>query len=149
MKKRWSSREPGGAVGPRPGCGARRTSRGITSRAGGVPLGKRDEKASCEHCPEECVCARARMYMRTGVNVYACARVPVYMHMCVRVCLCMRVCAYGYVRMCTRMSIQLHVCILVAQLYPTSCDAPGSSVHGISQAGILEWVATSFSRGSS
>lgn len=48
----------GGAVGPRPGCGARRTSRGITSRAGGVPLGKRDEKASCEHCPEECVRAR-------------------------------------------------------------------------------------------
>ena len=26
---------------------------------------------------------------------------------------------------------------------------PGSSVHGISQARILEWVATSFSRGSS
>ena len=26
---------------------------------------------------------------------------------------------------------------------------PGSSVHGISQAGILEWVAISFSRGSS
>ena len=26
---------------------------------------------------------------------------------------------------------------------------PGSSVHGISQAGILEWVSSSFSRGSS
>ena len=26
---------------------------------------------------------------------------------------------------------------------------PGSSVHGISQAGILEWVASPFSRGSS
>ena len=26
---------------------------------------------------------------------------------------------------------------------------PGSSVHGISQAGILEWVAISFCRGSS
>ena len=43
---------------------------------------------------------------------------------------------------------------LVAQLYPTICDPmdlspPGSSVHGIFQAGILEWVAISFSRGTS
>ena len=29
------------------------------------------------------------------------------------------------------------------------CSPPGSSVHGISQAGILEWVAISPSRGSS
>jgi len=27
------------------------------------------------------------------------------------------------------------------------CSPPGSSVHGISQAGILEWIAISFSRG--
>ena len=31
----------------------------------------------------------------------------------------------------------------------TDCSPPGSSVHGISQARILEWVAISFSRGSS
>ena len=42
----------------------------------------------------------------------------------------------------------------VAQLCPTLCDPmdcslPGSSVHGIFQARILEWVAISFSRGSS
>ena len=42
----------------------------------------------------------------------------------------------------------------VAQSCPTLCDPmgwslPGSSVHGIFQAGILEWVAISFSRGSS
>ena len=29
------------------------------------------------------------------------------------------------------------------------CTPPGSSVHGISQASILEWVTISFSRGSS
>ena len=29
------------------------------------------------------------------------------------------------------------------------CSLPGSSIHGISQARILEWVAISFSRGSS
>ena len=43
---------------------------------------------------------------------------------------------------------------LVAQLYPTLCDPmnsspPGSSVHVILQARILEWVANLFSRGSS
>ena len=42
----------------------------------------------------------------------------------------------------------------VTQLCPTLCDPmdcslPGSSVHGIFQARILEWVAISFSRGSS
>ena len=42
----------------------------------------------------------------------------------------------------------------VAQLCPTlcnpmDCNTPGSSVHGILQARILEWVAISFSRGSS
>ena len=43
--------------------------------------------------------------------------------------------------------------ILVAQLCPTLCDLmdrslPGSSVHVILKARILEWVAISFSRGS-
>ena len=32
---------------------------------------------------------------------------------------------------------------------PADCSPPGSSVHGISQARILEWVAIFFSRGSS
>ena len=32
---------------------------------------------------------------------------------------------------------------------PVDCSLPGSSVHGISQVGILVWVAISFSRGSS
>ena len=46
------------------------------------------------------------------------------------------------------------VCVLVAQLCLTLCDPmnyspPGSSVHGIFQARILEWVAIPFSRGSS
>ena len=30
---------------------------------------------------------------------------------------------------------------------PTDCTPPASSVHGISQARILEWVAISYSRG--
>ena len=32
---------------------------------------------------------------------------------------------------------------------PRDCDLPGSSVHGIFQARVLEWVAVCFSRGSS
>ena len=44
--------------------------------------------------------------------------------------------------------------VLVAQSCPTLCDPvncslPGSSVHGVRQARILEWVAIPFSRGSS
>ena len=31
---------------------------------------------------------------------------------------------------------------------PMDCSPPGSAVHGILQARILEWVAISFSRGS-
>ena len=45
-------------------------------------------------------------------------------------------------------------CCVVAQssptlCNPTDCGLPGSSVRGISQARILDWVAISFSRGSS
>ena len=48
---------------------------------------------------------------------------------------------------------QLCMCVLVAQSYPTACNpvdcsSPGSSVRGILQAGLLEWVAIPFSRGS-
>ena len=46
------------------------------------------------------------------------------------------------------------VCVLVTQSYPTLCDpkdcsSPGSSVHGIIQERILQWVAIPFSRRSS
>ena len=51
----------------------------------------------------------------------------------------------GSVCVCVR------VCVLVAQSCPTLCDPmdynpPGSSVHGILQARILEWVAISLSK---
>ena len=51
-------------------------------------------------------------------------------------------------------SLLLFVCVCVCsvtQSCPTLCDPvnyslPGSSVHRISQAGILEWVAIAFTR---
>ena len=53
--------------------------------------------------------------------------------------------------MCT--SVYTRVCV-GAQSCPTLCDSmdcslPGSSVHGIFQAGILEWAVISSSKGSS
>ena len=46
------------------------------------------------------------------------------------------------------------LCVLVTQLCPTffdpmNCSLPGSTVDVIFRAMILEWVAISFSRGSS
>ena len=46
------------------------------------------------------------------------------------------------------------LCVLVTQscttlCHPMDCSPPGSSVHGIFQSRILEWVAIPFSRGSS
>ena len=45
------------------------------------------------------------------------------------------------------------MCVLsnsvVSLCSPMGCSPPGSSVHGILQARILEWVATPSSRGSS
>ena len=54
----------------------------------------------------------------------------------------------------TAIYVCVHVCVcLRAQSCPTVCNTmdcspPGSSVHGIFQARILEWVAISYSRGS-
>ena len=60
--------------------------------------------------------------------------------------LCVCVCVYVCVCVC--------VCVLVTQfcltLYdPVDYSPPGSSVHEISQARVLEWVAMPSSRGSS
>ena len=51
----------------------------------------------------------------------------------------------------SRQSFPLHVIVLITQLHQTLCDPmhcspPGPSVHGISQARILQWVAIPFSR---
>ena len=56
-----------------------------------------------------------------------------------------------YVTSCDQDHMALCMC---AQSWPTlgdpmDCSQPGSSVHGILQARILEWVAMSFSRGPS
>ena len=57
-------------------------------------------------------------------------------HVCVCVCVCMCVCV-----------LVTQSCLILCN--PMDCSPPGSSVHGILQARILEWAAISSSRGSS
>ena len=62
---------------------------------------------------------------------------------------------YMYIYLHTHTHTHTPVVIVVQSLShvrlcdPTDCSPPGSSVHGISQARILEWVAIFFSMGSS
>ena len=60
---------------------------------------------------------------------------------CVCVCVCARVCTCMFA--CKRAQLYLTLCDTI------DCSLPGSSVHGLLQARIQEWVAISSSRGSS
>ena len=65
---------------------------------------------------------------------------------------CVSVAAHGIFDLCCSVWESLGTTVLVLQWCPilcnsTDCSPPGSSVHGILQARILEWVAISFSRG--
>ena len=60
-------------------------------------------------------------------------------------------CIWCNVSFYQRKNYLLYVCVLVTQLCQTlfhhmACIPPGSSVHGILQARIREWVAISFSK---
>ena len=61
----------------------------------------------------------------------------------------------GFIKGCMYVCVHVHACCtcMLLQLYLTlcnlkDCNLPDSSVHGIFQARILEWVAISFSKGS-
>ena len=75
-----------------------------------------------------------------------------HIHTCIYMCVCE---SYISFFLCLFWDLSyLKVKMLVTQLCLTLCDTmdcspPGSSVHGIFQARILEWVAIPFSRGSS
>jgi len=76
--------------------------------------------------------------------IYCFPNITLLLLLCLCVCVC--VCVYFFIYVC------VHAKLL--QFCPTLCDSmdcspPGSSVHGILQARMLEWVAIPFSRGSS
>ena len=61
---------------------------------------------------------------------------------------------YDFFNFCLERDVICVYKVLVTQSYPTLCDPvdcslPGSSVHGILQARVLEWVDISFSKRSS
>ena len=84
--------------------------------------------------------------------------------MCVCVCVCVYIYIYIYIYGYNYVSINIYQSYICVHLYthtyvfshsvlslcdPLGCSPPGSSIHGIFQARTLEWVAISFSRGSS
>ena len=46
------------------------------------------------------------------------------------------------------LSVSKWFCSVVSDSDPMDCSLPGSSIHGIFKARVLEWVAIAFSRGS-
>ena len=77
-------------------------------------------------------------------------------------CLRLHICIWDHVLLRMKKAVKsqsikaFHACMLsyfshvrLSLCDPMECSPPDSSVHGILQARILEWVATSFSRGSS
>ena len=62
-------------------------------------------------------------------------------------CLCLGFSLWKVLKFVVGVVLVLESCVTLCG--PVDCSPPGSSVQGISQARILEWVAISFSRGSS
>ena len=56
-------------------------------------------------------------------------------------------CAIIYLTVCVSMCLVSQSCLTLCN--PMDCSLPGSSVHGIFQAIVLEWIAISFSKESS
>ena len=86
------------------------------------------------------------------VCVHVCAHVCVHVcascacvHVCVRVRACVCTCVCTHVFVC---SFSHSVMTLYTLCNTMDCSLPGSSVRGIFQARILEWVAISYSSGS-
>ena len=96
-----------------------------------------DAQHICMQRGNVCVCACV-CYLCVHLLVDTCclcARCRYTALMCAHVCVCMRVCSVA------------QSCLTLFD--PRDYSPPGSSVHGILQARILEWVVISFSRGSS
>ena len=110
-----------------------------------------------------CVCVLRSLYLciwvsvsvyicvSVCVSIWACVYMSVYTYVCVCLCICV-ICVC--ICVCVRTGVFVYVNMLVAQSCWTLCKSvdsspPGSSVHGILQVKILQWVAIPFSRGSS
>ena len=78
--------------------------------------------------------AIAKIWMQSKCSLTdKCMSIDIYMCACMCVCVCVCVCTRSCPTHC----------------HPMNCSPPGSSVHGVFQAIILEQVAISYSKGSS
>ena len=68
------------------------------------------------------------------------------LHLCLFCCLAYRIVTV-FLKSIGKESEVSQSCLTLCD--PMDCSLPGSSVHGIFQAIVLEWIAISFSRGSS
>ena len=86
-----------------------------------------------EHPHSPCIYVYRHTYTHTNIytHTYMCKCVCIYIYIYIFCCCCL------VTKMCSTLC------------NPVDCSLPGSSVYGISQASILEWVAISFFRGSS
>ena len=79
--------------------------------------------------------------------IFTCAfiyKIYIYVYMCACICLCIYI---TYMYICIWRSEVTQSCLTLCD--PIDCSLLCSSVHGIFQGRVLEWVAISFSRGSS
>ena len=74
------------------------------------------------------------------MNIY------VYIYTYMYVCVYIYVCIYIYIKCMLFCYLVVKSCLTLCN--PMDYNLPGSSVHGISQARILEWVDIPFSTGS-
>ena len=76
-------------------------------------------------------------FLENSIGIKILQHTHIGLHMCV--------CIYTYTYIC------MYVCVLSHSVVcdPMDFSPPGSSVHGIFQARVLEWVAISYFRGSS
>ena len=101
-------------------------------------------------CERMCECVSTDIRVRAHI----CAVLRVHMHTRrlytdVQVCTRLRVCVCKYMFIHSFWPSQENSVLLVLSLCdPLDCSPPGSSVPGIFKAGVLQWVAISFSRGS-
>ena len=88
-------------------------------------------------------CQRGQVTLQHSRHLKSCLKwleAPLCLCLCIfipRVCVCVCMCVYKSLQSCPTLCD------------PLDCSPPGSSVHGILQARILEWVAMPSSKGSS
>ena len=75
--------------------------------------------------------------------VCVCVYIYIYIHICIHICVCVYIYMYIYIYIYTYAQSSPTLC------YPVDYSLPGSSIHRVFQARILEIVVISYSRGSS